>query len=127
MFRDRKANTIVFNTKQHELDERSFFESPGKVGFYQVTRDVSLVQQVVNAFYQLKIQSVLVEGGAALLQSFIDEQLWDEARVITNPALQVSHGLQAPSLMNYKLIKEETVVSDQIHYFAQSKINTTKI
>ncbi len=31
--------------------------------------------------------SVLVEGGAQLLQTFIDEGYWDEARIITNEYL----------------------------------------
>ena len=39
----------------------------------------------LQACYQQKIQSVIVEGGARLLQSFIDEGIWDEARVITEP------------------------------------------
>ncbi|MBL7743449.1 MAG: bifunctional diaminohydroxyphosphoribosylaminopyrimidine deaminase/5-amino-6-(5-phosphoribosylamino)uracil reductase RibD, partial [Chitinophagaceae bacterium] len=53
---DRKAKTIVFNTVKHE--------EQGDLIYYQVTEDVSLVHQVVNALYQLKLQSVLVEGGA---------------------------------------------------------------
>ena len=118
LFRDKKSFTIVFNSKQHSLDTMSLPEETG-VGFYQVTNDVSLVQQIVNGLYQLKIQSVLVEGGAHLLQSFIDEGLWDEARVITNPDLQVTNGLQAPSLSNFQLITHDAIMSDQIHYFAK--------
>jgi diaminohydroxyphosphoribosylaminopyrimidine deaminase/5-amino-6-(5-phosphoribosylamino)uracil reductase len=118
MFNDNKAYTIVFNSKQHELSEvQSLKESRG-VGFYQVTRDVSLAHQVVHALYQLKILSVLVEGGAQLLQSFIDENLWDEARVITSPGLHVDQGLSAPILSNHFLLEEDIIMSDQIHYFA---------
>jgi diaminohydroxyphosphoribosylaminopyrimidine deaminase/5-amino-6-(5-phosphoribosylamino)uracil reductase len=51
--------------------------------------------------YQLKIQSVLVEGGARLLQSFIDEGYWDEARVITNNELELPGGLAAPVLSGF--------------------------
>ena len=120
MFTDEKSYTIIFNSRQHELDEMAFRNGSKGVGFYQVTRDVSLVQQVVHALYQLKILSVLVEGGARLLQSFIDEDLWDEARVITNSGLQVPDGLQAPSLYNHQLIEEHTIMSDQIHYFANN-------
>ncbi|MBL7738089.1 MAG: bifunctional diaminohydroxyphosphoribosylaminopyrimidine deaminase/5-amino-6-(5-phosphoribosylamino)uracil reductase RibD, partial [Chitinophagaceae bacterium] len=53
---DKKVKTIVFNTVKHE--------EQGDLIYYQVTEDVSLVHQVVNALYQLKLQSVLVEGGA---------------------------------------------------------------
>lgn len=85
-----EVKTIVFNTIKHEEGER--------LSYYQVTNDVSLVQQIVNALYHLSIQSVLVEGGARLLQSFIDEEMWDEVRRITNPQLMVATGLPAPVL-----------------------------
>jgi diaminohydroxyphosphoribosylaminopyrimidine deaminase/5-amino-6-(5-phosphoribosylamino)uracil reductase len=116
MFNDNKSYTIVFNSKQHELNEMPM--TSGGVGFYQVTHYVSPAHQIVNALYQLKIQSVIVEGGAKLLQSFIDEGFWDEARVITNTGLQVANGLSAPLLFNHTLIKENVLMSDHIHYFA---------
>ncbi|HYE56842.1 MAG TPA: bifunctional diaminohydroxyphosphoribosylaminopyrimidine deaminase/5-amino-6-(5-phosphoribosylamino)uracil reductase RibD, partial [Chitinophagaceae bacterium] len=61
---NREVRTIIFNRLRHEED--------GNLVHYQVTNDVSLVHQVVHALYHLRIQSVLVEGGARLLQSFID-------------------------------------------------------
>jgi diaminohydroxyphosphoribosylaminopyrimidine deaminase / 5-amino-6-(5-phosphoribosylamino)uracil reductase len=118
MFNDNKACTIIFNSKQHELGNLSLKPGHGGVAFYQVTHDVSVILQVIHALYQLKIQSVLVEGGARLLQSFIDEDLWDEARVITNSRLQVENGLSAPTLSNHQLIEEDIIMSDQVHYFA---------
>lgn len=118
MFNDQKAYTIVFNSRQHELDEDLFRKEQKGVGFYQVTRDVSLSHQIVHGLYQLKIISVFIEGGAQLIQSFIDEGLWDEARVITNPDLQVANGIPAPTLSKHILRGEEMIMSDQIHYFA---------
>ena len=124
MFTDAQSYTIVFNTRQHELDEALLQKRSAGVGFYHVTHDVSLVQQISNALYQLKIQSVLVEGGARLLQSFIDENVWDEARVITNEELVVDGGLSSPDLKNADLVNEETVMSDQIHYFVNRSLST---
>ena len=118
MFSDTKSYTIVFNSRHHELSGLTIPQTSPGLGFYQVTHDVSLVQQIVHALYQLKIQSVLIEGGAKLLQAFIDEGLWDEARIITNTGLQISEGLGSPLLDNHTLVKEEQVMSDQIHYFA---------
>jgi diaminohydroxyphosphoribosylaminopyrimidine deaminase/5-amino-6-(5-phosphoribosylamino)uracil reductase len=120
MFNDEKAFTIVFNSKQHTLGNFSLQHGATGVGFYQVTHDVSIVHQVVHALFQLKIQSVLIEGGAKLLQSFIDEQLWDEARVITNPGLNMADGIPAPSLSNHRLIGEDVIISDQVHYFVNN-------
>jgi hypothetical protein len=113
--------TIVFNSKQHTLETFHVKEGATGLGFYQVTHDVSVVHQLLHALYQLKIQSVLVEGGSKLLQSFIDEQLWDEARVITNSGLNIGDGILAPSLSNHRLLGEYTIISDQIHYFANTR------
>jgi diaminohydroxyphosphoribosylaminopyrimidine deaminase/5-amino-6-(5-phosphoribosylamino)uracil reductase len=125
MFNDNKSFTIVFNAKRHDLQISPLQKGATGIGFYEVTHDVSLVHQVLNALYQLKIQSVLVEGGAKLLQSFIDEQLWDEARVITNSRLQVPDGLPAPSLAYHRLIAEEELIGDQIYYFVNSNKRLT--
>lgn len=117
IFNDQEAYTLVFNTRQHQVDQEEFQQQKG-IGFYQVTPDVSLVQQITHALYQMKIQSVLVEGGARLIQSFIDEEMWDEARVITNRQLHVEHGLPGPVLSHNHLLRADVIMSDQIQYFA---------
>ena len=106
---DGSVNTIVFNSARHE--ER------GKTIFYQVTKDVNLVQQITNALYKMKIQSVIVEGGARLLQSFIDEGIWDEARVIKNEELIINNGLAAPVLVNCKKVSEEKIFTDTVEIY----------
>jgi diaminohydroxyphosphoribosylaminopyrimidine deaminase/5-amino-6-(5-phosphoribosylamino)uracil reductase len=118
MFNDKKSFTIVFNARQHQLDVSSFEKHETGLGFYQITSDASVVHQLLNALQQLKVASVMVEGGTKLLQSFIDEGLWDEARVITNAELEVPTGLAAPMLSNHQLFDEVKIISDQIHYFA---------
>ena len=44
------------------------------------------------------IQSLIVEGGAETLQSFIEKDLWDEIRVETNAQMTVSDGTRAPQI-----------------------------
>jgi diaminohydroxyphosphoribosylaminopyrimidine deaminase / 5-amino-6-(5-phosphoribosylamino)uracil reductase len=109
-----EARTIIFNTKQHEEKEN--------ISWYQVTHDVSLVHQVLNALYQLKIQSVLVEGGAQLLQAFIDEDMWDEARVISNTKTETASGIPAPVLSNHREINKIALASDQINIYSNSRV-----
>ena len=60
-----------------------------------------------------------MEGGARLLQSFIDEGIWDEARVITNQSLVIDEGLPAPEFDSFKLMSSEKIVDDQIDYYKQ--------
>jgi diaminohydroxyphosphoribosylaminopyrimidine deaminase / 5-amino-6-(5-phosphoribosylamino)uracil reductase len=123
-----KYTTIVFNTHKHTLPEKNLslalsanISSSLPPYYYKVTEDVSLVQQVVNALYHLKIQSVIVEGGSFLLQSFIDENMWDEARVITNEQLFLGSGLPAPMLNNYQFMSNEDLFTDAIKTFLNTK------
>jgi diaminohydroxyphosphoribosylaminopyrimidine deaminase / 5-amino-6-(5-phosphoribosylamino)uracil reductase len=107
-----KQRTIIFNKIKHE-------ESPG-LFFYRVNEKVSLVVQIITALYQLKIQSVLVEGGAKLLQSFIDEGLWDEIRKIRNRQLEIIDGLAAPVFQNGMATQLIEIESDQVSIFLHS-------
>ncbi len=59
-----------------------------------------------------KIQSVLVEGGAALINSLIKADLWDEAWVVTTQHLLES-GIKAP-LLHGNLIQKFTLDTDEI-------------
>jgi diaminohydroxyphosphoribosylaminopyrimidine deaminase/5-amino-6-(5-phosphoribosylamino)uracil reductase len=120
-----KTSTIVFNLHQHSLPEKLNASDLHNIGlqFYQVTSDVSLVHQTMNALYQSGIQSVLIEGGARLLQSFIDEGTWDEARIITNQELIIGEGLPAPVLTHHELKNSEQIHSDLIEFFTNKKTN----
>jgi diaminohydroxyphosphoribosylaminopyrimidine deaminase/5-amino-6-(5-phosphoribosylamino)uracil reductase len=108
MFND-KQRTVIFNALKHEEENN--------LVYYQVTEDVSLVHQIVNALYQMKIQSVIVEGGARLLQSFIDEEMWDEARIIKNEGLKINNGLAAPELLLNKAEQEMKISGDSIKIY----------
>ena len=76
---------------------------------------------ILLALHSLQILSLLVEGGAKLLQSFIDTGFWDEARVISNRKLEIQHGLSSPDLTGAKLINEENYGSDRISYHRNLK------
>jgi diaminohydroxyphosphoribosylaminopyrimidine deaminase / 5-amino-6-(5-phosphoribosylamino)uracil reductase len=124
---DTLTTTIVFNTKEHNLPLQKISANELKqigVGYYQVTEDVSLVHQVTNALYSMGIQSVLIEGGPYLLQSFIDEGVWDEARIITNEELVSGTGLSAPTLSNATLHASEKIFSEVIRTYKNTTTNT---
>ncbi|GHS90128.1 riboflavin biosynthesis protein RibD [Bacteroidia bacterium] len=52
---------------------------------------------IVSNLYERGIQSLIVEGGAQLLNSFLAENLWDEARIIKS-AMILGDGIKAPSI-----------------------------
>ena len=120
-----KTPTIIFNLHQHTLP----FEKIAAVnlrdiglGYYQVTEDVSLVHQVLNALCQMNIQSILIEGGAQLLQSFIDDVSWDEARIIANEKLIIGSGLPAPRLKDHQLISTQNISTDTLRVYRNKTI-----
>jgi len=106
---NNKQRTVIFNTVRHEEKDH--------LNYYQVTEDVNLVHQIVNALYQMKIQSVIVEGGARLLQSFIDEEIWDEVRIIKNEELIINSGLAAPELKIKNAGEEIKIIGDSIKIY----------
>ena len=62
----------------------------------------------------------MVEGGTKLLQSFIDEGIWDEARIIVNSELSIVNGIEAPHLKDEALLSEETISNNIISYYSKS-------
>ncbi len=112
---DGTAPTLVFNRHKHTINDLrnpAFDQYP--LQFYQVTSDTSLVQQLLHALYHLNVQSLLVEGGRTTLQHFIDENVWDEARIITNTGLLAEAGVKAPELKNGKLACSRNHFGDNI-------------
>lgn len=66
----------------------------------QVVLDFSqnIVPQILSHLHSISVRTLLVEGGALLLQSFIDASLWDVARVEVNAGICVGAGVLAPEL-----------------------------
>src|SRR5690606_2247054 len=88
-----------------------------KTYWFKLKRQQSSIIEMLEACYNLNIQSLLVEGGALLQQSFIDEGYWNEARVITNPDLFIEHGIKAPALKNAEIYNKEQSGNDIVNYF----------
>lgn len=61
------------------------------------------LRQILQDLYKRGIQSLMVEGGARLLQHFIDAGLWDEARIEIAP-LHLGEGVPAPKMEKALLV-----------------------
>jgi diaminohydroxyphosphoribosylaminopyrimidine deaminase / 5-amino-6-(5-phosphoribosylamino)uracil reductase len=107
------ATTIIFNSIKSS-DERN-------VHYCQLPNNDDTIPAVLNALYQLNINSVIVEGGAQLLQSFIDAGTWDEARIITNEELSVEDGLKAPQLINSLQTEQQMMGTDRIVFYSNTQ------
>jgi diaminohydroxyphosphoribosylaminopyrimidine deaminase/5-amino-6-(5-phosphoribosylamino)uracil reductase len=110
---DGSIQTWVF-TEQTDCPEWD------NVSFVPVLFDENLVTNILEYLYQHKIQSILVEGGSQLLQSFIDQNLWDEARVLCGNNF-LKKGILAPKLPASSLVKEQQLANNHIKTYVNNR------
>jgi diaminohydroxyphosphoribosylaminopyrimidine deaminase / 5-amino-6-(5-phosphoribosylamino)uracil reductase len=80
-----------------------------------------LLPEVLKDLFERKIQSVLVEGGAQTLQSFIDQNCWDEISIFQSSQI-LANGLNAP-IFQSKNAEIEMVGKDKlISYFKRMSL-----
>jgi diaminohydroxyphosphoribosylaminopyrimidine deaminase/5-amino-6-(5-phosphoribosylamino)uracil reductase len=86
---DKKVLTLCYNTikdeKWENLEFISLMDSP------------TFLADIIQDLYVRKIQSVIIEGGSRLLNSFIESGMWDEARVFKSRQV-FSSGIVAPRI-----------------------------
>ena len=87
---DGSTRTLVFTQKQCP-------DSFPNIEYIQLDFNQDILPQIMKALQQEKIQSLMVEGGRILLQSFIDAGCWDEA-YIEQSNVCLGDGVKAPFL-----------------------------
>jgi diaminohydroxyphosphoribosylaminopyrimidine deaminase / 5-amino-6-(5-phosphoribosylamino)uracil reductase len=86
----------------------------------QITSSNKNVEELVEKLYGENIQSVLIEGGANILQQFIDANLWDEAFEIINTQLCFNNGVAAPRLKQQQALSTFNFLNDEVTHFKNS-------
>lgn len=107
---DGSQSTIVFNLLRSDLKDGVEYIQLSASGFWD---------DMMPVLYQRDIQSVLVEGGAQLLNYLIDRQLWDEARVFKCP-VNFGSGIAAPTLKEEKLDTIEELRADRLFIYQRN-------
>jgi diaminohydroxyphosphoribosylaminopyrimidine deaminase/5-amino-6-(5-phosphoribosylamino)uracil reductase len=90
-----------FTTKSSYIGVSKKIELP-------IQNDSGLMSEIIRHLNQLNIQSIIIEGGAKTIQSFIDLGYWDEARVFYS-SVKIQHGIIAPTLKEEVLDSEMTI------------------
>lgn len=107
---DGSVPTLLFTEKAGE-------ECPG-AECIQVDYHRDILPQVLEVLHRRGLQSLLVEGGSQLLQSFIDAGLWDEIYVEESPELLQS-GVKSPEISaKTPYLTEQTFGRNFRHYIA---------
>jgi diaminohydroxyphosphoribosylaminopyrimidine deaminase/5-amino-6-(5-phosphoribosylamino)uracil reductase len=100
---DNKVKTIIIsNLAQVNNGENTTFDV--------IDFERNLANQILNPLYKHKIQSVIIEGGLRTLKTFIEENLWDEARIFIGNNCFIS-GIKAP-IIALKNIKKHSIGND---------------
>ncbi|MDN3677939.1 bifunctional diaminohydroxyphosphoribosylaminopyrimidine deaminase/5-amino-6-(5-phosphoribosylamino)uracil reductase RibD [Flavobacterium paronense] len=88
--KDEQIKTIII-TEQENLtsSENCIYEN--------AIFDIQLTKKIADILYKYGIQSILIEGGRQTLQTFIDDNLWDEARVFVGN-VHLKNGIKSPIL-----------------------------
>ncbi|MBA4323150.1 MAG: bifunctional diaminohydroxyphosphoribosylaminopyrimidine deaminase/5-amino-6-(5-phosphoribosylamino)uracil reductase RibD [Odoribacter sp.] len=63
----------------------------------KLKKNIPSAIQVIEYLYNNNVQSLFIEGGAAVLNHFIENGLWDEARIFTG-MVSFNNGVKAPSV-----------------------------
>ncbi len=86
---DGSTPTLVFTSLQKE--------STSCIEYYRLDFSGNILPQMMGCLYERKIQSLIVEGGAFLLNAFLEAGMWDEIHVET-AGIPLGNGLKSPVL-----------------------------
>ncbi len=78
----------------------------------------NIILQTLDVLHKCNIQSLIVEGGAKLINSFLQQNMWDEARILIGDKL-FYNGLKAPEI-NKKLDDKHLINTTQVLYYKNS-------
>lgn len=104
---DGSVKTIVFVDKPTVVNPH--YSKIQNLLIESINFEESVIEQLLSVLHQHEIQSVIVEGGKQLLESFINQNYWDEARVFVGSSFFIN-GVKAPFLKGIK--KQETTIFD---------------
>ncbi len=103
-----ESNTVVLNSIETKQEKN--------IEYIKVNFDRNLPTQVGKICYNKEVTSIIIEGGAKMLQQFIDSNLWDEARVFkTRKTLE--KGVNSPILKG-NVEHSEKLENDVLHVFS---------
>lgn len=105
---DKSIPTIIFTGKVKQSEEN--------LEYCTIDFTKNVIRQILDHLFERKIQTLMVEGGSTLLQSFIDENLWDEIFIEHSEKI-LCDGVKSPDIK--KGFIKETIIRDNVfvsHY-----------
>lgn len=106
-----EAETLIFNSVKSEENGKNKFV---KIDFN------NLIKNILEELHKQNIQSVIIEGGSTTLQSFIDADMWDEARIFTANTTLID-GVKAPNIKG-EITSTTNIGGDELEIIVSSNI-----
>ena len=104
---DDQAETIIFNNiKTAIIDKTTYL----KADFNNLNQDI------LKQLYNRDILSLIIEGGAFTINSFIENGLYDEIRVFTTNKV-LENGIKSPNIPEIKNSKKITINNDKLEIY----------
>ncbi len=108
---DGSVPTLVY-TEKNKVDSHNIF-------YRQINFNENLLSELLADLYEKKIQSLIVEGGSFLINSFISKGLWDEANVEI-VCMKLNSGISAP-LITGTIIKADRYKKSVIYHYNNNR------
>lgn len=109
---------IVLDQNNRISKESHIFDNQSKTivfGADLIDFSENLAGQIADILHDENIQSVIIEGGRQTLQTFIDANLWDEARIFKG-STYFENGLKAPNF-TATFLKKKIILNDELLIF----------
>ena len=110
-----------FNLMDGSIQTFVFTEKPKpnkpNLEFIQIDFNSENLKMVLKKLYERNIHSVMVEGGASILNSFIDAGIWDEANIEISPVI-LTDGVKAPVINGQEISRK---IVDDHHWLCYKK------
>ena len=107
IFDNQVKTVIICESTTEKSSENCIFES------IDFKKEISI--QITTLLYKHEIQSVIIEGGRQTLQTFIDNNLWDEALVFTGNN-RFTNGTEAPTF-NFPWSEKQLMDQDELKIY----------
>lgn len=105
----KAEKVFIFNFTKDAVEEN--------LNYIKIKAENPLLPQVVTALYNNNVEAILIEGGAKILQSFLDAGLWDEARIISSTTKNIDEGIAAPVFNFGEADKTINLKDDQLKFY----------
>lgn len=102
---DKAAPSLIFNETMNKVE--------GNVELIKVKFDQDIAGQMMQELYTRNIQSVMIEGGELLFNTFISRNTWDEARVLIADK-EFGKGVKAPDISGKNVSSQMDVDGDRL-------------